>query len=154
VSPHLAAQLAGSELDPARLVRDIADRGADGEILVVEGAGGLLVPLCGRYDMRALAVDLGLGVLVAARPGLGTINHTLLTLEAARAVGLEVVGVVLTPWPVSPSVMEESNRDTIAELGEIEVSVLGELAGPDPAVLAAAGRTLPLADWLPAPIAR
>ncbi len=147
VSPHLAAALSGRELDPAQLVPDILDRAQDGELLVVEGAGGLLVPLCGSYDMRSLALDLGLGVVIAARPGLGTINHTLLTLEAARHVGLDVLGVVLTPWPRTPTVMEESNRSTIRELGEIEVTVLPPIDGPDPELLIAAGETLPLAAW-------
>ena len=65
----------------------------------MEGVGGLLVPLAEDFTVRDLAVALGLGVLIAARPGLGTINHTLLTLEAARAAGLDVRAVVLTPWP-------------------------------------------------------
>ncbi len=69
------------------------------EVLVVEGVGGLLVPFGDGYDVRALIADLGLPLVLAARPGLGTINHTLLTLEAARAADLEVLAVVLTPWP-------------------------------------------------------
>ena len=60
-------------------------------------------------------------VVIAASPGLGTINHTLLTVEAVRGAGLEVAGVVLTPWPERPSGMEESNRETIVRLAEIEV---------------------------------
>jgi dethiobiotin synthetase len=154
VSPHLAAQLAHRPLDPAGLVRDILAGADDGELLVVEGAGGLLVPLRDHYDMRSLARDLGLGVVIAARPTLGTINHTLLTLEAARAAGLEVVGVVLTPWSSHPSVIELSNRATIAQRGEIEVSVLPEIERPEPELLAAAGTELPLASWLPVSVAR
>ena len=57
--------------------------------------------------------------MIAASPGLGTINHTLLTIEAARAAGLEVAAVVLTPWPREPSAVEQSNRETIAALGEV-----------------------------------
>ena len=154
VSPHLAAGLSGHELYPSELVADILARGDDGELLVVEGAGGLLVPLSGSYDMRSLALDLGLGVVIAARPGLGTINHTLLTLEAARHAGLDVLGVVLTPWPGRPSVMEESNRATIGELGEIEVSVLAPIDRPEPELLAAAGQTLPLAAWTAVSLSR
>ncbi len=149
VSPHLAAELADRPLDPAGLVRDILAAGQNGEVLIVEGAGGLLVPLLGNYDMRSLARDLGFGVVIAARTGLGTINHTLLTLEAARAAGLPVVGVVMTPWSSHPSVMEVSNRTTIAQRGEIEVSVLPEIERPEPALLAAAGKELPLSSWLP-----
>ena len=68
-----------------------------------EGVGGLLVPITPGYLVRDLAIDLGLPVVVAARTGLGTINHTLLTVEAARAGGLSVAGVVMTPWPGEPS---------------------------------------------------
>lgn len=154
VSPHLAAELADRLLDPAELVREIVAAGDDGALLIVEGAGGLLVPLRGDYDMRSLARDLGLGVVIAARPTLGTINHTLLTLEAARAAGLEVLGVVMTPWSSRPSVMEVSNRTTVAQRGEIQVSVLPEIERPEPELLAAAGMELPLSSWLPVPVAR
>ena len=67
--------------------------------LVVEGAGGLAVPIDGRETMRDLASALQLPVLIVARPGLGTINHTALTVEYARAGGLSVVGVVISNYP-------------------------------------------------------
>jgi dethiobiotin synthetase len=89
-------------------------------------------------------------VLVAS-PGLGTINHTLLTLAAARAAGLQVAGVVLTPWPDAPSAMEQDNRATIAQLGDVEVATLPRLPRADPALLARAGSALPLDRWLGAP---
>src|SRR5262249_31276726 len=79
------------------------------------------------YLVRDLAADLGLPVVVAASPGLGTINHTLLTLEAARAAGLEVTAVVLTPWPDRPTAVEESNRETIAALRDVAVERLPQL---------------------------
>jgi dethiobiotin synthetase len=145
VSPHLAAELAGTALEPAALVA--AARALGGEVLVAEGVGGLLVPLTLGYSVRDLAVDLGLPVVVAARPGLGTISHSLLTVEAARAAGLDVRAVVLTPWPASPSVMQRSNREAIARLGSIEVATLAP-TGPDPAALARAGATLPWQRWL------
>ena len=88
VSPHLAAELAGEPLDPALLRGAFDARAAEAEALVVEGVGGLLVPLTRDYLVRDLAVELGLPLVVAARPGLGTINHSLLTIEAARAAGL------------------------------------------------------------------
>ncbi len=65
------------------------DAAAGADALVCEGVGGLLVPLCPDYLVRDLAVDLGLPLVIAASPGLGTINHTLLTIEAARAAGLD-----------------------------------------------------------------
>ena len=113
-------------------------------MLIVEGVGGLLVPITDRVDVRVLARELGLPLLIAARPGLGTINHTLLTLEAARSAGLTVAAVVLTPWPENPTDMEYSNRDTIARLGEVAVWQLPEISSPQPDALAAAGAHLPL----------
>lgn len=146
VSPHLAAALADQPIDPAALVaraREHADR-----MLVVEGVGGLLVPLTENYNVRDLAVELALPVVIAASPGLGTINHTLLTLEAARAVGLDVVAVVLTPWATKPSRMERSNREAIAGLGKVEVCGLGVAANSNDKPLARTGSPLPWQKWL------
>lgn len=132
MSPHLAAQLAGEEIARERLLAT-ARAAADGaDALVAEGVGGLLVPLAGEYLVRDLAVDLALPVVVAASPGLGTINHTLLTIEAARAAGLAVVAVVLTPWPDDPTPIERSNRETIAALGAVEVETLPHRNPTDP----------------------
>jgi dethiobiotin synthetase len=147
VSPHLAAELAGVRLSLDELATGARRVALDADALVVEGVGGLLVPLTPAHDIRDLAVDLGLPLVVAARPGLGTINHSLLTLEAARAAGLGVRAVVLTPWPAEPSVMERSNRDTIAHRGAVDVWTLPEVT---PAVedLARAGAPLPVSEWL------
>ena len=147
VSPHLAADMAGERIDPAQLIahaHTLAHRGT----VIVEGVGGLLVPLSEDFTMRELAIELGLPLLIAARPGLGTINHTLLTLQAARTAELDVRAVVLTPWPTHPSAMERSNRDTIARLGEIEVAGLAPVAHPSRAALAQAGAKLPWRRWL------
>jgi dethiobiotin synthetase len=147
VSPHLAAELAGEPLDGAALLSELrASLGSS--VAVIEGVGGLLVPFGAGWDVRRLAAELGLPVVIAARPGLGTINHTLLTLEAARASGLEVVGVVFTPWPAEPTVMERSNLETVASLGEVEVATLALIAEPTQQLLAAAGAGLPLERWL------
>ena len=82
------------------------------------------MPLTPGYLVRDFARDLDLPLVIAAAPGLGTINHTLLTVEAARAVGLEVCCVVLTPWPARPAAIEASNRETISRLAGTEVEVL------------------------------
>ncbi len=150
VSPHLAAELAGVELDLDALVvaASAAAAEAGASTLIVEGVGGLLVPLTPRHSVRDLAVALGFPLVVAARPGLGTINHTLLTLAAARAAGLSVAGVVMTPWPERPGVMERSNRATVARLGAVAVATLPPLPDGSPQSLAAGGASLPLAAWL------
>ena len=150
VSPHLAAELAGTALalDDMVTAASAAVAEAHATVLVAEGVGGLLVPLTADASVRDLAEALRLPVVIAARPGLGTISHTLLTLEAARAAGLRVAAVVLTPWPAAPSVMEESNRATIARLGSVEVATLAQLPDGSPASLAAGGAALPIAGWL------
>lgn len=159
VSPHLAARLAGDRLEVdviaaavrARLaaaapkadqrVARLAGKPAEQDpVAVVEGAGGLLVPIDDDgTTMADLAAALGLPLLIAAHPGLGTINHVALTLEAARARGLAVAGIVLTPWPETPTLIETDNRDLLTKQAGAPVVGLSAVAGPEPALLAAAG---------------
>ena len=141
LSPHYAAELAGETIEPARLL----EAARTDRLLVAEGVGGLMVPITTGYLVRDLAVDLALPVVIAARTGLGTINHTLLTIEAARGAGLRVAGVVITPWPDEPEPIEVSNRATVARLGGVSVS---GLAPTDPDSLAQAGAALPIDAWL------
>ncbi len=144
LSPHLAAQLAGVTIEPAML-REVAGSAAEvAGTLVCEGVGGLLVPLTPGYLVRDFARELELPLVIASAPGLGTINHTLLTVEAARAVGLEVCCVVLTPWPSRRARIEDSNRETIAALAHAEVAVLEQIEMERPE------------DWptLPEPVAK
>ena len=145
VSPHLAAELAGTPIEPHDLVRAAQRAGERADVLVCEGVGGLMVPLTTGYAIRDLAVDLHLPVVIAARAGLGTISQSLLSVEAARAGGLEVRAVVLTPWPDEPSRMERSNREAIETVGGVPVATL---PATTPTTLADAGATLPLDDWL------
>jgi dethiobiotin synthetase len=145
VSPHLAAELAGIEIAPGHLVAGAEGAAANADVLVVEGVGGLLVPLCGGYLVRDFAAELALPLVVVARPGLGTINHTLMTIECARAAGLAVAAVVFTPWKRFPRAIERSNRRTIETLAGVETFGL-------PAVEIANGvgavRTLPAEQWV------
>lgn len=141
ISPHLAADVALTTVEPAELLAAARAH----ELLVCEGVGGLMVPLTSGYLVRDFAVELGLPVVIAARTGLGTINHTLLTVEAARSGGLRVAAVVMTPWPAEPHVMERSNRETIERLGDVPVAGLPLTT---PGQLAEAGASLPLNDWL------
>jgi dethiobiotin synthetase len=145
VSPHLAAELTGAAIEPAALLAAARTSGGAADALVCEGVGGLMVPLTPGYLVRDLAVDLGLPLVVAARPSLGTINHSLLTVEAARAAGLDVRAVVMTPWPVEPEAIHMSNRRTVEALGDVAVHGL-----PPTSVdrLSSAAAALPVADWV------
>jgi dethiobiotin synthetase len=95
LAPGVAARLGGVEISLARILEAARALAARHAALLVEGAGGLLVPLTPAGTYADLAVALGLPVLVVARAGLGTVNHAALTLEALRARGLAVAGVVL-----------------------------------------------------------
>jgi dethiobiotin synthetase len=141
LSPHYAAELAGETIEPALLLEAAGTE----RLLVAEGVGGLMVPITTGYLVRDLAVDLGLPVVIAARTGLGTINHTLLTIGAARSAGLRVAGVVMTPWPDQPAPIEVSNRATVERIGGVPVSGLPPTR---PESLADAGMALPLDAWL------
>ena len=132
VSPHLAAALDGGPIDPDRVRAAAAAAAAGADLLVVEGVGGFLVPLRADYLIRDFAVDLGLPVVIVAAPGLGTINHTLLTIESVRAAGLDAALVVLNPWPTQPTELERSNRETIAELGSVKLATLPSLDVNEP----------------------
>jgi dethiobiotin synthetase len=152
VSPLLASELAGETLQARRLLAAgaaaAADREDGGATVIVEGVGGLLSPLAENLTVCDFAVSLRLPLLIAARPGLGTINHTLLTLQAARAAGLSVRAVVLTPWPQEPSRLELSNRETITRFGFVEVVTLALAASPRIDELARIGAGLPWRRWL------
>jgi dethiobiotin synthetase len=150
VSPHLAAELAGIEIAPGHLVAAAEAAASSADVLVTEGVGGLLVPLCDRYLVRDFAAELGFPLVVAARPGLGTINHTLMTIECARAAGLEVAAVVITPWRRFPRAIERSNRQTIELLADVETFGLPRLEiaeGVGPV------RPLPAERWVGQPLA-
>ena len=114
VSPHLAAELAGQTIELESLTNDAHER-PDTERWVVEGAGGVLVPINATELMADLMTRLGLPVLVVARSALGTINHTLLTLECLRARSLTVAGVVMVGEP------NPRNRTAVERYGQITV---------------------------------
>jgi dethiobiotin synthetase len=145
LSPHFAAELAGATIEPAQIVA-AARAAADERTLIAEGVGGLLVPITPGYLVRDLAIDLALPLVVAARTWLGTINHTLLTVESARTAGLTVAGIVMTPWPTEPEAIESSNRATVERLTGVAVAGLPPTS---PDALADAGSHLPIAEWLP-----
>jgi dethiobiotin synthetase len=118
VSPHLAAARVGIKISIDGLMAMLPNDAKD-YCWIVEGAGGVLVPLNAQELMIHLMHALGLAVVLATRSSLGTINHTLLTLEALRARSLRVAGVVL---------VGEKNRDNCAAIEHYgDVAVLGEM---------------------------
>ena len=116
LAPAVAARLEGRRLDPAVVARAYNDLAGRHDLVLVEAAGGALVPFSDGVDMAALASLLGLPVVVAARPGLGTLNHTLLTLEALHRRGLTVLGVVISGYPDEPGLDALTNPPALARL--------------------------------------
>ena len=114
VSPHLAARRVGKEIDVDAIVAQAPFSGQ----WVVEGAGGVLVPINDAVKMIDLMVMLNLPVIVAARTTLGTINHTLMTLQTLRAQGLDVEKVVMVGEP------NPDNKDAIEFYGDVVVEEL------------------------------
>jgi len=148
VSPHLAAESAGVELDVKAIAEATLASSTDDEILLVEGVGGWLVPITRSESVADLAVQLDLPVVIAARPGLGTISHCLLTIEAVRKRGLEVRAVVMGPWPTSPTEIERDNVGTVAEISGVPVATIPLVTEITDSAFQAAGHGLPAADWL------
>lgn len=142
LAPAVAARRAGAAIDPRRLDAAWHALRSTHDLVVVEGAGGLLVPVTDDLLVADLADRWGLPLVVVARPGLGTINHAALTVAAARARGLEVLGVVVNGMPATPGAAEATNPAEIARVAQVPVlGVLPALAGVD----TAAGRWQPMA---------
>jgi dethiobiotin synthetase len=142
-SPHLAAQRAGLALRVEDLAADVAAVQRSGFLPVVEGAGGLLVPLNDRETMADLAARCGLPIVLVARGGLGTLNHTLLSVEAVRARRLPIAGLVINDHASSWGEIEEDNLRTLARLlAPLHVLRMPHLGSDDAASLRDAGRPL------------
>ncbi len=143
-APPVAARLAGVSLTLEEIVAAVRRRGGGREVgVVVEGVGGLLCPLTDNATVADLIGQLGLPVVVVARRSLGTLNHTLLTLEVARGRGLEVRGVVVNETAPPEGVAEETN---VEELRRLAVPLLAVVphqpGGPEGGTAAVAG-----VDW-------
>ena len=122
LAPSVAAEIDGVEIDLAAIWRAHDELKRRHDFMIVEGIGGWLVPVCEGVTAADVAVELGWPVLVVARPGLGTLNHTLLTLEAIRRRGLEVVGVVVNRFnDATATTAERTNPGQIECYGHTTV---------------------------------
>ena len=136
-SPHLAAEMAGTEIEISEMVIASRALSSEFEFVIAEGAGGIIVPLNRRETMLDLMQALRFPVLLAARPGLGTINHTLLSIRTLRSDGLDIAGVVfVASKPGEPGLIEEDNRNTIEQFGKVPIlgtiPYCAQLADPKP----------------------
>lgn len=152
LAPLAAAQRAGAALPTRAELIDLVGRAdAPGRLTLVEGAGGLLVELAdGGVTLRDLAADLDAPVLIVVAAGLGTLNHTALTLEALAAQNIPCAGLVIGAWPAQPGAAEIDNRDALARLAPVRAALpagLGTLGATDFAQISATAFD---PDWLAA----
>lgn len=119
LAPAVAAERARRPVDWAAIQRSLDLMTRDSDVIVVEGVGGVMVPMDDRHTVLDVAKWLGLPAVVVARPGLGTINHTLLTVNALRGVA-KVAGVVINRYPAeNPGLAEETNLRAIEKWGRV-----------------------------------
>jgi len=116
LAPAEAARIDGVRIDFQHIKAAYLRLAESHDFVIVEGAGGLMVPLSGGLLIADLALELGLELLVVARPGLGTINHTILTCFAAQQMGIKVAGVIINGMPENPGVAEQSAPHQIGSL--------------------------------------
>lgn len=125
VAPTLAARLEGVDIDIDVIRKCYSELGKRHEVVIVEGAGGIMVPLVEKgvesYLMSDIAKDMDLPVIIVARAGLGTVNHTLLTIDHAREKGLDILGVIINGYPERPNLSEKNNPRMIEELSGVPV---------------------------------
>jgi dethiobiotin synthetase len=143
VAPLVAARATQRPVDLEAIFSAFRQLQAGSDWIIVEGAGGLAVPITETMDMASLALELNVPLLIIARPNLGTLNHTCLTLHYARARGLRILGVVVShTQPETDSLAERTNPAMLEELGQ--APVLGRvphwpnIKGPDDAAQAVA----------------
>jgi len=135
-APSVAAEQEGRSIDLTRIGACFDTLAARHSLMLVEGAGGLLVPLSETLDMAGLAERLGLPVLLVARGALGTINHTRLSLEALNARSLDLAGVVISHGSVALSAADTLNLDALRRelgprlMGEIPLLARGDAPPP------------------------
>lgn len=122
LAPGVAARRAGRKVSFSKIKKNFDHLAQKYELLFVEGAGGLLVPISGEKTNLDLIQYLGVPVLLVGRLGLGTINHTLLTLDCLKRHGVPVAGVILNRMTPQKNIAEKTNPDTLKKFG---VKILG-----------------------------
>ncbi len=122
LAPISAAEEDKVEIDPVELRKAFLKLCMKYEVMVVEGVGGLMVPIKRDYYVAGMARDLGLPLLVVARPGLGTINHIMMTIRVAQQEGLAVAGIILNySAPPQQSPAEQTNPKLLAQICPVPV---------------------------------
>jgi dethiobiotin synthetase len=121
-SPYQASQIVGTPIQPATILEKFKILQSRHNMMLVEGIGGLLVPITARYNVADLALELGLPLIIVSRIRVGTLNHTLLTINAARQHGLKIKGIILNRQESGDlDKVEKQQGKLIEELSDIPV---------------------------------
>ena len=150
LAPAVAADRSGEPLDWEAIDRSLRLMTAESDVIVVEGVGGILVPMDKEHTVLDVARWLKLPTVVVARPNLGTINHTLLTIETLRRAGVRIAGVVINRYPSdTPSTAEETNPRYIEKYGRVPVLTIvpNEPALKHPPLPATITTAIDRVDW-------
>jgi len=130
LAPSVAAEHENVHIDCGLLAAAASTLASRHDYLIIEGAGGLMVPLAGGILLADLAKNINFPLLTVCRPGLGTINHTLLTVFAARTMGIPLAGFLINNMPLIPGEAEESVPHTLASLASADLlGVLNHVTG-------------------------
>jgi dethiobiotin synthase len=119
LSPYQAAKAENLSLAPELILQDLSAQIQQHSTLIVEGTGGLMVPITPQYFMLDLIQDSHLSVVLVTHPRLGTLNHTLLSLHALKEQNIPILGFVMNQFPIEPSLAEQESISILESLGHI-----------------------------------
>jgi dethiobiotin synthetase len=150
LAPAVAADRAGIPLDWSLLQQSLDTIQSQSDMLIIEGVGGIMVPMDDRHMVLDVARWLGLPTLVVTRAGLGTINHTLLTLNALRSASVRIAGIVMNRLSNDPDdIAEQTNAAAIQRWGNVSVRCcIPDAAMSPPDIPAAMIAALDAVDWI------
>lgn len=133
VAPAVAAEIEKLKIDIGRIKAAYEELSRRHEMLIVEGVGGLLVPIYKKYLVTDLIKDLDLPIIIVAKPGLGTINHTLLTIRQARVSRIKILGVIINNYDeASAGVAEKTAPEVIERIGKVPIlGIVRHIERPD-----------------------
>ncbi|GAB4536021.1 MAG: dethiobiotin synthase [Thermodesulfovibrionia bacterium] len=122
LAPMVSAMLEGTRIQKGRIISRYRYLSERYDLTLVEGAGGIMVPLYKGYLYLDLIKELKLPIVIVSRPSLGTINHTLLTIEIARREGIDIIGVIINyAIRLNKGIAERTNPDVIEKLGGVRI---------------------------------